>query len=73
MIKDRKEMLTKRKEIDLNGPEGNAFCLMGYAKSYARQLDINGDKIVAEMMAGDYDELVDVFDKYFGEYVTLYR
>ena len=24
--------------IDLTGPEGNAFCLMGYARKFARQL-----------------------------------
>ena len=63
-------------EIDLTGPEGNAFVLLGYAKRYAKQLGKNGveaEAIVNEMMSGSYDELVDIFDKYFGDYVTLYR
>lgn len=60
-------------EIDLTGPEGNAFVLMAYAKQFAEQLDLDGDAIVAEMKAGNYENLVNVFDKHFGEYVTLYR
>jgi hypothetical protein len=57
--------------IDLTGPEGNAFCLLGYAKKFARQLDLNGSVIATEMMAGDYENLLKVFDSYFGDYVIL--
>lgn len=60
-------------EIDLSGPNGNAFYLLSLAKGYAKQLGLNSKKITAEMMAGDYDNLVAVFDSYFGDYVTLYR
>ncbi len=60
-------------EIDLTGPEGNAFVLMAYARQFAKQLDLDGAAIVAEMKAGNYENLVNVFDRYFGEYVTLYR
>lgn len=60
-------------EIDLTGPDGNAFALIGTAGRLAKQLDLNGSKIQSEMMAGDYENLLKVFDKYFGEYVTLYR
>lgn len=59
--------------IDLTGPEGNAFCLMGYAKRFARQLDLNADKIIAEMRSGDYEHLVATFDRHFGDYVILER
>jgi len=59
--------------IDLTGPEGNAFCLMGYAKKYARTLDLDGDAIITEMMTGNYENLVQVFDKHFGSYVILER
>ena len=31
------------------------------------------DKIIEELTSGDYDNLLDVFDKYFGSFVTLYR
>ena len=59
--------------IDLTGPEGNAFCLMGYAKKFARQLDLDGNQIIEEMESGDYENLVTTFDKYFGDYVILER
>jgi hypothetical protein len=59
--------------IDLTGPEGNAFVLFGYAKSYAKQLDIDGDKIIEEMKSGDYENLIEVFDSYFGNFVILER
>ena len=38
MIRDKKELDHRPIEIDLTGPEGNVFCLMAYAKKYARQL-----------------------------------
>ena len=59
--------------IDLTGPEGNAFFLMGQASRYARQLGLDGDQIVSEMKSGNYENLVQVFDRYFGDYVILER
>jgi hypothetical protein len=59
--------------IDLTGPEGNAWVLMGYARNYAKQLGLNGDTITEEMTAGDYENLLEVFDAYFGSYVILER
>ena len=59
--------------IDLTGPEGNAYCLMGYAKKFARQLDLDGNQIIEEMKSGDYENLVATFDKHFGDYVILER
>lgn len=59
--------------IDLTGPEGNAFCLMGYANKFARQLGLDGNAIRNEMMAGDYENLLEVFDSYFGDFVILER
>jgi hypothetical protein len=72
MIKYHKEK-TGPVEIDLTGPDGNAFALMGYAKSLARQLNLDFKPIQAEMMSGDYENLINVFEKNFGEFVTLYR
>ena len=68
-----KKIKTGPVEIDLTGPDGNAFVLLGYAKSLAKQLALDGNKIQSEMMAGDYENLIKVFDKHFGEFVTLYR
>jgi hypothetical protein len=59
--------------IDLTGPDGNAFALMGYAKRYAKDLDLDYKTIIAEMTTGDYENLVQVFDNYFGEFVVLER
>ena len=60
-------------EIDLTGPEGNVFVLMGYAKKLARQLEIDSQSILDDMMSDDYNHAVDVFENHFGEFVTLYR
>jgi hypothetical protein len=59
--------------IDLTGPDGNAFALLGQAKGLCRQLDLDYEEVSAEMKSGDYDNLVETFDKYFGDFVTLYR
>ncbi len=68
-----KKMKTGPIEIDLTGPDGNAFYLIGTAKNLAKQLGLDGKKIQTEMMMGDYENLIKVFDKHFGDYVTLYR
>ena len=68
-----KKMKTGPVEIDLTGPNGNAFYLIGTAKNLAKQLGLDGKKIQVEMMSGDYENLIKVFDKHFGEFVTLYR
>ena len=60
-------------EIDLTGPDGNAFVLIGTANRLAKQLGLDADEIKTEMMSGDYENLIRVFDKHFGEFVTLYR
>ena len=70
MIKDKKETGIK---IDLTGPDGNAFVLIGKAGSLARQLGLDSKVIQSEMMKGDYEHLVNTFDKHFGNFVTLYR
>jgi hypothetical protein len=71
-IKSKDEMPSER-SIDLTGPDGNAFALLGQAKRYARQLDMDFDLIQKEMTSGDYEHLLNTFDKYFGGFVTLYR
>lgn len=57
--------------IDLCGPEGNAFCLLGMAHGFAKQLNWDWKKIEPEMTSGDYSNLVLTMDKYFGKYVTF--
>ena len=69
----------KRKEskivIDLTGPQGNAFYLLGvvrttFARSGAPDL---GESICKEMMEGDYEHLLKTFDLYLGDHFILER
>lgn len=57
--------------IDIEGADGNAFALLGYAKSFAKQLDWDAKAITDEMKAGDYDHLLDTFEKHFGSFVEI--
>ena len=52
--------------INLAGPDGNAFALLGYASQWAKDLELNKDKILNEMKSDDYVNLVSTFNKYFG-------
>jgi hypothetical protein len=73
-IKSIKEMPKSGKlEIDTTGPDGNAFALMAYARMIAKQLKINHEPIINEMMDGDYEHLIEVMEKHFGDYIILYR
>lgn len=73
MIKDKSEMKRRGLEIDLTGPDGNAFVLIGYTSNLAKQLKKDEKAIKEDMRSGDYEHLVEVFDREFGDYVTLYR
>ena len=64
---------TKKLSVDLTGPEGNAFVLIGYARKWSKQLELNPDEVEKEMMSGDYENLVSVLEKHFGSVVTFYR
>jgi hypothetical protein len=60
-------------EIDLTGPQGNAFFLLGTAQRLSKQLGFDVQTVLSEMRSGDYENLIQVFDSYFGSVVTLYR
>lgn len=75
MIRNAAELDTRAIEIDLTGSNGNAFVLLGTARRLCLRLgydDIMED-VLTEMRSGDYENLVNVFDEYFGDFVTLYR
>lgn len=77
MIKSKSEMPRGPIEIDLTGPDGNAFVLMGIATQLHRQLqdvmEISQTALIAEMQSGDYENLLQVMERYFGEYIVMYR
>ena len=59
--------------IDLQGPKGNAFYLMGLAGDFLRQMKRRDEfeAMRTEMMSGDYDNLIRIFEENFGDYVEL--
>jgi len=69
----RKKQPNKHIIIDLTGPNGNAFSLLALAKDLSRQLDYDYELISKEMTSGDYENLLEVFDSYFGTIVILER
>ena len=71
MIRAKQE--PKEIVIDLTGPQGNAFYLLGTAKDFAHQLDLDWETVYNEMTSGDYENLLEVFDSYFGSFVILER
>jgi len=75
MIKS-KESLKRGIEIDLTGPDGNAYVIMGYAKRFGKQIGMSDSYIkemLEKMMSSDYENLIKVFDDEFGSVVTLLR
>jgi len=74
-----KGKVNRKREIDLTGPDGNAYSILGTAQSLCRQLKevdserYDNKRIQSEMMSGDYENLIQVFDSYFGDYVDLVR
>ena len=54
MIKTLKEMPRAEKiEIDLTGPEGNAFYLLGLAGRLCKDFGLEKDVVTKEMQSGD--------------------
>ena len=76
VIRSKKEKPMGTVEIDLAGPEGNAYALCSVARTIGRKLGYSESRIAAiykVMMMGDYEGLVKVFDREFGHIVTLWR
>ena len=66
----------KKRVIDLTGPDGNAYYLLGTAMNLCKQIGIGverTDEILDEMKSDDYEHLIQTFDKYFGKLVDLER
>tara|TARA_Y100001970_G_C13982890_1_gene724123 strand:+ start:244 stop:477 length:234 start_codon:yes stop_codon:yes gene_type:complete len=75
-IRSKSERQNQKLEIDLTGPDGNAFVLLGYARNFAKQLGYDKDRIeriIEEMTLTDYEGLLYTFDREFGDFVTLWR
>ena len=66
----------RRPVIDLTGPEGNAYYLLGAASNLMRVLEFTPEEaegVLEDMRSSDYEHLITRFDHYFGEFVDLER
>ncbi len=69
-----KKKSSKRKQvIDLTGPQGNAFFLIGTAQRICKMIGKDPAPVLADMKSGDYEHLIQVFDREFGSYIDLER
>jgi hypothetical protein len=73
MIRNKRK--NEKPLIDLSGPQGNAFYLMGvvlntFRRSGAPEL---GESIVEEMQKGGYEHLLKTFDLYLGDHFDIVR
>ena len=64
---------TRKMTIDLTGPQGNAFFLLGTASKLCKQLEIDDTIVLEDMKSGGYEHLITVFDTYFGDFIDLER
>ena len=65
--------MSRGRVIDLQGPQGNAFALMAIADDFLRQMKRRDEfnAMRTEMMSGDYDNLLRIFEENFSDYVEL--
>jgi len=76
MIRKKEKEIIKEIVIDLTGTDGNAYILLGKARSFAKQLgysDLEIQIILDQMRSNTYEELIKLFDYYFGDFVILER
>ena len=75
-IKYKKDKPAGKIEIDLTGPDGNAFVLLSIASKLCQKLGYTHHRkelILEEMRLTDYEGLLYTFDREFGAFVTLWR
>ncbi len=61
-------------DVDLEGPEGNTFQLIGIAVGVARQLGWakeDMDEFRTKCFSGDYGNVLALVDKNFGDFINL--
>ena len=60
-------------EIDLTGSQGNIYYLLGVAQTLSKGFGISFSEVKQNMCKSDYENAIQVFDSYFGDFVILYR
>lgn len=62
--------------LDLTGPQGNAFVVLGTIQRLMKTMKFHPAQIKAimnEMTSSDYEHLVATADKHFGKYIDFLR
>lgn len=76
-IRNRSERPKRDKiEVDLSGPNGNAFALLRLASDLGKKLGYTHDhveRILDEMRLSDYEGLLYTLEREFGNYIILWR
>jgi hypothetical protein len=75
-IRSLSDRAPRKIEIDLTGPEGNAYALLNLAERLGRTLGYDKRRIeliLDEMRLSTYEGLLHTFDREFGVFVDLYR
>lgn len=75
-IKSIEELQQNKIVIDLTGPQGNAFFLLGTADKLMKQMSKTKEEretVLEDMKSSDYEHLLEVFDEHFGDFVDMYR
>jgi hypothetical protein len=57
--------MSTKPTLKLVGTDGNAFALLGKARTVAKSNNMDWEKIQREAMSGDYDHLLTTLMKYF--------
>lgn len=67
-------MIKKNKIIiNLTGPKGNIFYILGLVKKLSKELNYDFNKIHNEVLNGNYTNAIKVIEKYFGEYIIFIK
>ncbi len=71
--------IDEKLQVEMNGPMGNAHGLLGIASKLHKKFsgvdtdlrNVTFEKIESDMKKSNYDNLVETFTDYFGEYTDL--
>ena len=59
--------------IDLSGEDGNAYRLLAITRDLCKKTGMEWEPVYKEMTSGDYENLLQVMEKYFGNVLLMYR
>ena len=68
-----KKDISKKHVIDLTGPQGNAFYLLGVAMKLSKDIGLDLEAVLDDLKGGDYEHLITRFDYHFGFIFDLER